>query len=561
MPNFLVEAIAFTVILTILFLTQRQACTWMRAAERGLGRVGRRPALSIIFVALLTLGASATLSLFGHITKPRVHDEFSYLLTADTFAHGRLSNPTHPHWVHFESIHIIQQPTYASKYPPAQGLMLAAGQVIGGHPIVGVWISTALASAALCWMLFAWLPPWWAILGSLLTALHPGILLNWGQSYWGGTVAMMGGALVFGAMRRIMRGPRLHDAVLLGVGLAVLANSRPYEGLLVSLPVAVVLFNWMFGKNGPTAQVSLKRIVLPISIVLAFTAIAMGFYNLRVTGSPLRMPYLVHDAMYSMVPFFLWQHPRPELTYHHEIIRYHHVRKLEYYMEQQSVGGFARASVEKVKGLWRFYQGYPGLRLVLTLPLFMLPWVMRDRWSRFALLTCGVLMAGLAMETWLHPHYAAPVIGLGFVLVLQAMRHLSVWRWRGRPMGRFVLWTICILALTSFVMAFAEQIQKKSSGWGSERARILAQLNEDGRRHLVMVRYGTLDVPYERGYREWVYNDADIDGAKVVWAREMDMAQNRKLLEYFKDRNVWLVEVDQYDSPPKLTPYPLVSRP
>jgi hypothetical protein len=103
-------------------------------------------------------------------------------------------------------------------------------------------------------------------------------------------------------------------------------------------------------------------------------------------------------------------------------------------------------------------------------------------------------------------------------------------------------------------------MQKKSSGWGSERARILAQLKEDGRRHLVIVRYGPLNVPYDRGYREWVYNEADINGAKVVWAREMEMAQNRQLLEYFKDRDVWLVEVDQYDSPPKLLPYPVESR-
>jgi hypothetical protein len=66
-----------------------------------------------------------------------------------------------------------------------------------------------------------------------------------------------------------------------------------------------------------------------------------------------------------MAPFLLWQQAQPELTYHHEIIRNHHVRKLGYYLDQQSVQGFARASVEKVKDLWRFYQGYTGLRLVL----------------------------------------------------------------------------------------------------------------------------------------------------------------------------------------------------
>jgi hypothetical protein len=532
----------------------------MRAAERGLGRVGRRPALSIILIGLLALGASATLSLFGHITKPRVHDEFSYLLAADTFAHGRLSNPTHPLWAHFESIHIIQQPTYASKYPPALGLVLAAGQVIGGHPIVGVWISVALASAALCWMLLAWLPPWWAILGSLLAALHPGILLRWGQSYWGGALAVAGGALLFGAMRRILRRPRVGDAVALGLGLAILANSRPYEGLVVSLPVAVVLLLWMFGKNGPPLQVSITRTVLPIFMVLTLTGMAMGYYNLRVTGDPLRMPYLVHESTYAMAPFFLWQNPRPEPIYRHEIIRNHHARALSHYMEQQSIGGLVKASVQKVKELWNFYQGSYQPRLVLTLPLFILPLVLRDRWPRFALLTCGVLLAALAMETWVAPHYAAPVIGLVFALVIQAMRHLRMWRWRGRPTGRFMVWTICVLAVTSFIIAFGQQIQKKSSGWGTERARILAQLKEDGRRHLVIVRYGTLDIPFDRGYREWVYNEADIDGAKVVWARDMGTTHNRKLLEYFKDRNVWLVEVDQYDSPPKLTSYPLESR-
>jgi hypothetical protein len=53
---------------------------------------------------------------------------------------------------------------------------------------------------------------------------------------------------------------------------------------------------------------------------------------------------------------------------------------------------------------------------------------------------------------------------------------------------------------------------------------------------------------------EWVYNHADIDGSKVVWARDMGDAKNQELLEYFMSRQAWMVDAD--DSPPKLSPYP-----
>ena len=65
----------------------------------------------------------------------------------------------------------------------------------------------------------------------------------------------------------------------------------------------------------------------------------------------------------------------------------------------------------------------------------------------------------------------------------------------------------------------------------------------------MLVRYGQ----NHNVVNEWVYNQANIDGSAVVWARDMGNRQNRELLEYFKGRQVWLVEPDQ--NPPQLSPY------
>ena len=67
--------------------------------------------------------------------------------------------------------------------------------------------------------------------------------------------------------------------------------------------------------------------------------------------------------------------------------------------------------------------------------------------------------------------------------------------------------------------------------------------------HLLFVRYSSDHDPKF----DWVYNDADIDNSKVVWARDMGAERNKELVRYFKDRQVWLVQPDT--TPPTVAPY------
>jgi len=538
------ESAATLLALAIALLRPRLGERWVGRAEGEIRGIARRRGRAVALVGLLSFGGSAAIALLWGLPVPAIHDEFSYLLAADTFASGRLTNPPHPLWVHFESIHILQQPTYASKYPPGQGLFLAVGQVLAGYPAVGVWLSVALACAGITWMLQAWLPPTWALLGGLLAVVRLGLFSYWAQSYWGGAVAALGGALLFGALPRLVRRPRIWEALLLGLGLALIANSRPYEGLLVSLPAGAVLLHGLWGAP---ARVALRRVVLPLGLVLALTAGAMAYYNDRVTGDPLRLPYQVHEATYAIAPAFLWQRVRPEPAYHHQVLREYYRSKAFKYMRQRSFTGLVAVKAKQLGVAWGFYLGP-----LLTVPLLMLPWTLKNRWMRVALLTCGVLAVGLLAETWMNPHYAAPITAMLYVIVLQSMRHLRVWRSRGRPAGRFLVWAILGLCV---VLAPQMRIKPRaeSRAAGLQRERIVEQLEEAGKRHLVIVRYW----PWRSPHWQWVYNAADIDGAKVVWAREMDAARNRELLAYFKDRRAWLLEADA--DPPRLTPYRIES--
>jgi hypothetical protein len=556
----LIEGCLTAIAFAITFCWPRIGSAWFSCVEHAFSRLARRKSLSVAIVGLAALLLRLAILPACPIPHPFIHDDFSFLLAADTFASGKLTNPTPAMWVHFESFHITMKPTYMSMYFPAQGLVLAAGKVLAGHAWFGILVVTALMCSAICWMLQAWLPPTWALLGGLLAVLRLGLFSYWINSYTGaGSIAALGGALVLGALPRLMKGERLRDGLSLAAGLILLGTSRLYEGILLGLPVLCLLIWWiLFGKNRPAAAVLLRHTALPLTLIVAASA-WMGYYNYRVFGSPTTLPYTVNRAQYGVAPYFVWQSQRPEPLYRHEVMRkFYEQQELDGFQKIHSVSGFFTQTLLKAAEGILFFQG-----IVLLLPLLMLRRVLLDRRIRFLVLCVLVLMAGQLVEIYLFPHYLAPFTAAFYGIGLQAMRHLRLWTPGNQPVGlALVRLTVTLCVVLAGLRLYDKSLHLDlSSAWaaewyghrlesGAERAKIAADLGKHPEKALVIVRYSPDHQPLD----EWVYNAADIDNSKVVWAREMDEAENLELIQYYKGRTVWLVQPDS--RPANVSLYP-----
>ena len=536
------------------------ACCWPRLGHRQLAWLERawqtaahRKAMAVTICGLTALILRASILPIIPVPLPFIHDDFSFLLAADTFASGRLTNPTPAMWTHFESFHITMNPTYMSMYFPAQGLLLAAGKVLIGHPWFGLLFASALMCSCICWALQGWLPPRWALLGGMLAVLRLGLFSYWINTYTGaGVIAALGGALVIGSLPRILRSPRPVHAVLMAMGVVILAGSRPYEGVLLCIPVLVLLLKHARIQRGQlTTRVILRFGAVP-AVILLSAASWMSHYNYRTNGSPLTLPYTVNRATYSVVPYYVWQHRSPEPEYRHAVMR-------EFYTQAEakstqgirSVSGYLRNAGAKLHAAVLFFAGF-----ALAAPLIMIRRVVLDRRVRFLVVCVLVLIAGMSIEVFLFSHYLAPFTAVFYALGLQCMRHLRVWRPKGRPVG--VAWVRACVVLCvglGLIRLCAKPLhiamgETRGSTWsqmwyggdqfGTDRAAVAVTLARAPGKHLILVRYASGHDPVD----EWVYNAPDIDKSKVIWAREMDPLENHQLISYYGDRRVWLVEPD-----------------
>jgi hypothetical protein len=530
----LIAAAAF-IALQILFRARMQqmfAAVWKRVLL-----LSRRPVLCGIFLFFLVIGARIALLPRLAVPVPGIHDEFSYLLMADTFAHGKLSNPPHPMWLSFETFHVNWFPRYASMYPPAQGVVLAVGQLLG-HPWIGVLLSCAAMCCAIYWMLLAWLPSRWALVGGLLTWLKFCVVSYWINSYWGGAVAATGGALLLGALARILRRASWRDAAIFAFGLSILANSRPYEGLFFALPSLFLLARWFVTRSKKfSSRERCRSVGVPLAAILVITAAFMIFYNVRLTGHALLFPNALNVRTYHTAPMFLFEASKPQKQYNNQQFEefYNGWEREEYDHTWESI-----ECLTWLKTV-RLFSAFAWWGALLALPgLFF---VLRERRTFLFLITAALVALAKFLIVWSNAHYAAPLTCVVLALYLQSLRYLRQMTWRTFRWGAILARTSILLLLVDTASAALHK-QCDTFYWTCQgdisRQTIQDHLQSMPGKHVVMVRYGEDHNIHD----DWVYNRADIDRSKVAWAREISPEQDAKLFNYYKDRKIWLVTPD-----------------
>ena len=516
-------------------------------------RLARRRMLSVVLVGLFALVLRAAVLPFIPIPSPKYLDEFSYILQAQTLASGRITNPTHPLWIHFETFHVNMQPTYESMYPPAQGAFMAIGELLANQPWWGIWLSFGLMCAAITWMLQGWNPPAWALLGGLFCAIRFGVFSYWINSYFGGTVPALGAALLMGALPRLVKKPTVACSLALAAGLALLANSRPYEGFVFALPAMLWLVLWHV-RHRQWKPTVLKKALAPALAVMILCGAGMLYYNWRGTGNALLMPYMLNQRTYHVTKPFLWQERYPIPNYRHmEMRAFYCLHELRYYFRSRTAWGLRELANEKFRVYYEFF--------VWPLLLVFIPalWQMMKsrRWRLLPIMLLSTL-AGLLVEAWpAQGHYAAPVLCVVVAVMLYGLRLLRTWRPFGRPIGLLLVRAIIMVAFAWTIFSMGEfalnpfQLSPLDHQLPPEleRARLAAQLERTPGKQLVIVH-----LPYGHpAADDWVFNAPDIDSAKIVWARDMGPEENQELVLYFQTRRIWFVEQD--DGIMRLTAY------
>jgi hypothetical protein len=514
-------------------------------------RLAERTGWCMLLLALLPVALRLALLSHHPVPTPDVYDEFSHLLEADTLRHLRLANPAHALPQFFETFFVLLQPTYSSIYPIGQGLAMAIGWVIFGLPWAGVLLGVAAFCSLCYWMLRGWTTPSWALAGGLLAVIEFGPLNQWANSYWGGALAAAAGCLVFGSLPRLRDRVNMRDALLLGTGLGLHLLIRQFESIFLLLAVICYFL--------PAMRMALAKPAGIAALVMLPAIFLTLLQNKQVTGNWTTLPEMLSQYQYGVPASLTLQAPQVP---HRELTPQ---QAMDYKMQLSFHQGAETFSsyFQRLEYRVRFYRFFFLPPLYLAGLAFF--WSLREYRFVWVVATLTIFALGTNLFPAFQIHYIAAVTCLFILVSIVGLQQLSRLRIRGHAAGQEAAVLIAVLCGAHFLFWYGVHAAEDSDfslgairyetwdyinhGNPARRIFVAQELARIPGQLLVFVRY----LPQHIFQDEWVYNLADIDGSRVVWARDLGAVENENLLRYYAGRTALLLETDFRQ--PKLSEY------
>jgi hypothetical protein len=224
----------------------------------------------------------------------------------------------------------------------------------------------------------------------------------------------------------------------------------------------------------------------------------------------------------------------------------YYLYELDEHGKVDSVLHFITYLALRIQEYWRFFIGP-----MLTIPLLFFAAVWRGAHLRVLILALAAAFVAVMFEGAAMSHYLAPATCAIVAVIVECLRRLRAWTFLGRRTGLLlaraapVVMTIVLgvrIVAENVGLPYTQKLNYQS--WCCKqrgdysRSRVAEFLKAQHGKHLVIV------VPKESEFNllQWIYNDADIDGSRIVWARDLGPLENTKLVDYFKGRDVWWVD-------------------
>lgn len=527
----------------IAILVPRLGSVQFSNVEKGLRSIADRPILSSILVGASAILARLSLIPFLGTTQVIAPDEGSILLQAQTYVAGHFGNHGAPLPPSFESFYVILQPVYASMYPVLRAAPMALTHLVGLGYWAGILLTMAALAVATYWLIRAFRLPGYGLVCALLIIFRYGLFSFWVNSYESAAFTALGGVLLVLGYKRLSERSIVY-AVLFGLGLFILMTTRPFEGFVFSLPFLVaVAWRAIDSRAEPLGNVPAVAIGVAV-----FVGLGLGltlYSNQLITGSWRMFPYNLYRTTYAQTPAFLFEHLIHGGSARYDLARRYLDLEAEAYFRNHGLLGVLNAELMRLRNSWNFYVGF-----ALLIPF--LAGLQSLRNHKVILASVITLGAGLAVETWGHAHYASPLFGVILLTIAFGFGRLRNWTPHGKPLGaalgRMLVIGLVLGELAPLWVALSHaKIGNPTSGEVASsccwiRPTSIHSLIDS---YLEDLHAGKRIVFVDTGPRAplsvIIYNDADLQDAKTIWANA-DPVYDASVRARFPGREAWRLD-------------------